>query len=151
MSVIVQKNDFDISKEVHKIRENKKNVGAVVTFVGLVRDMNSGRKVNAITLEHYPKMTKKALESIVLQAKTRWKTEGIRLIHRYGTLKPSDQIVLVIVSSQHRKDAFEACEFLMDFLKTQAPFWKKEVTDSGESWVEFRTSDELAANRWVRN
>ncbi len=124
------------------------NVGAVVSFVGLVRDMNEGDAINTLTLEHYPEMTQKALEAIELEAKTRWNVVDALIIHRVGTLKPQDQIVLVAVSSAHRGEAFKACEFIMDYLKTSAPFWKKEATNQGERWVEAKVSDDAAKARW---
>lgn len=124
------------------------NVGAIVSFVGLVRDVNDGDTINTLTLEHYPEMTQKALQAIELEAKTRWKVIDSLILHRVGTLKPLDQIVLVAVSSAHRGDAFKACEFIMDYLKTSAPFWKKEVTNRGERWVESKISDDAAKARW---
>ena len=124
------------------------NVGAIVSFVGLVRDVNDGDTINTLTLEHYPEMTQKALQAIELEAKTRWNVIDSLIIHRVGTLKPLDQIVLVAVSSAHRGDAFKACEFIMDYLKTSAPFWKKEVTNRGERWVESKISDDAAKARW---
>ncbi len=148
MSVSVQRHDFDISAEITDLYAGNTKVGAIASFIGLVRDMNDGLNVTEIELEHYPSMTQKCLESIVQQAEKRWDLNGVRIIHRFGTLKPADQIVLVIASSSHRSDAFEACEFLMDYLKTQAPFWKKESTEVGERWVEARKSDDEAASRW---
>lgn len=124
------------------------NVGAIVSFVGLVRDVNDGDTINTLTLEHYPDMTQKALQVIELEAKIRWDVIDSLIIHRVGTLKPLDQIVLVAVSSAHRGDAFKACEFMMDYLKTSAPFWKKEVTNRGERWVEAKISDDAAKLRW---
>ncbi len=124
------------------------NVGAMVSFVGLVRDMNDGEVINALSLEHYPEMTQKALEAIELEAKTRWDVIDALIIHRVGTLKPLEQIVLVAVTSAHRGDAFKACEFIMDYLKTSAPFWKKEATNQGERWVEAKVSDDEAKLRW---
>ena len=124
------------------------NVGAIVSFVGLVRDLNDGDAIQTLTLEHYPEMTQKALEAIELEAKTRWDVISTLIIHRVGTLKPQDQIVLVAVSSAHRGEAFKACEFIMDYLKTSAPFWKKEATNQGERWVEAKVSDDAAKARW---
>lgn len=124
------------------------NVGAIVSFVGLVRDVNDGDTINTLTLEHYPEMTQKALQAIELEAKTRWDVIDSLIIHRVGTLKPLDQIVLVAVTSAHRGDAFKACEFIMDYLKTNAPFWKKELTNQGERWVEAKVSDDAATARW---
>ena len=140
MKVSVQLQDFDVGLEVKSISNNPK-IGAVASFVGLVRDVE-------MTLEHYPGMTERAIEKIVQDAKERWKVMDCTVIHRYGALKPNDQIVLVAVASAHRGDAFAACEFIMDFLKTQAPFWKKEKTADGPRWVEAKTSDDKAAERW---
>lgn len=149
MTVHVQAEDFDLGQELTSMRlAGHGNVGAVVSFVGLVRDMNEGDAINTLTLEHYPEMTQKALEAIELEAKTRWDVISTLIIHRVGTLKPQDQIVLVAVSSAHRGDAFKACEFMMDYLKTSAPFWKKEATNQGERWVEAKVSDDAAKARW---
>lgn len=126
------------------------NVGAIVSFVGLVRDVNDGDTINTLTLEHYPDMTQKALQVIELEAKKRWDVIDSLIIHRVGTLKPLDQIVLVAVSSAHRGDAFKACEFMMDYLKTSAPFWKKEATNQGERWVEAKLADDEAKARWTK-
>ena len=123
-------------------------VGAMVNFVGLVRDMNDGDAINTLTLEHYPEMTQKALAAIELEAKARWDVIDALIIHRVGTLQPLDQIVLVAVTSAHRGEAFKACEFIMDYLKTSAPFWKKETTNQGERWVEPKLSDDAAQARW---
>jgi len=128
-------------------RENPK-VGAVASFIGVVRDLNEGDHVAEMTLEHYPGMTEKALEKIVAEARSRWDIYDALVVHRIGTLKPGDQIVLVVVTGAHRGEAFEACEFLMDYLKTRAPFWKKERTPDGARWVEARDSDDAAADRW---
>ena len=124
------------------------SIGALVSFVGQVRDINGGDAINTLTLEHYPEMTQKALEAIELEAKTRWDIIDTLIIHRVGTLKPLDQIVLVAVTSAHRGEAFKACEFMMDYLKTSAPFWKKETTSQGEHWVEAKVSDDEAKLRW---
>ncbi|GIX26672.1 MAG: molybdenum cofactor biosynthesis protein MoaE [Burkholderiales bacterium] len=148
MSVRVQTEDFDVGLEIQALRRNNPKVGAVAAFVGLVRDVNEGESIRDMVLEHYPGMTEKALEDIVTQAKDRWDVIDILVIHRVGPLKPTDQIVLVAVASGHRGDAFAACEFIMDYLKTRAPFWKKEQTPSGTRWVEARESDDLAAARW---
>ena len=149
MTVHVQAEDFDLGQELTSMRlAGHGNVGAVVSFVGLVRDMNEGDAINTLTLEHYPEMTQKALEAIELEAKTRWNVVDALIIHRVGTLKPQDQIVLVAVSSAHRGEAFKACEFIMDYLKTSAPFWKKEATNQGERWVEAKVSDDAAKARW---
>ncbi len=148
MAVRIQTEDFDVGAEVNAMRLSNPNIGAVVSFVGQVRDLNDGDNVASMTLEHYPGMTEKSLESIVEQAKNRWAIEDALVVHRVGELKPLDQIVLVLVASAHRKDAFTACEFMMDYLKTEAPFWKKEQTPSGERWVEARDSDDQAKSRW---
>ena len=124
------------------------NVGAIVSFIGLVRDMNEGDTINTLTLEHYPEMTEKTLLNIENEAKTRWDIIDSLIIHRIGTLKPLDQIVLVAVTSAHRGEAFHACEFIMDYLKTSAPFWKKEATNQGERWVEAKLTDDVAKARW---
>lgn len=130
------------------LRKNNPKVGAVASFIGVVRDMNDGDSVADMTLEHYPGMTEKALEDIEAQAKTRWDIFDTRIIHRIGTLKPTDQIVMVVVSGAHRGEAFAACEFIMDYLKTAAPFWKKESTSQGARWVDARVSDDAAMARW---
>jgi molybdopterin synthase catalytic subunit len=148
MGVRVQTGDFDLSAEVAALRAGRPNVGAVACFVGTVRDVNEGAGVASMTLEHYPGMTERALEAIVAQARGRWDLDDCLVVHRVGTLAPLDQIVLVAVSSAHRGEAFAACEFIMDYLKTQAPFWKKEATSQGARWVEARESDDEAAARW---
>ncbi len=148
MTVRVQTDDFDAAAELTTIRLMSADIGAVVSFVGQVRDINDGDAVQALTLEHYPGMTERALEKIEYEAKTRWDITASLIIHRVGTLKPQDQIVLVAVASSHRGEAFSACEFIMDFLKTQAPFWKKEVTHNGERWLEAKLSDDEALKRW---
>jgi molybdopterin synthase catalytic subunit len=148
MAVRVQEEDFDMGAEIAALRRDNPKIGAVASFLGLVRDLNEGAGVAEMTLEHYPAMTRKALEQIVDEARRRWDIYDVLVIHRVGTLKPLDQIVLVVVASAHRGEAFSACEFIMDYLKTQAPFWKKEVTGSGERWVEARTSDDESAARW---
>lgn len=139
--IVVQQEDFDLSTEVALVQTNNSNIGAVVSFVGLVRDLD-GVPIQKMTLEHYPGMTQKALQSIVDQAKKHWKIGNTTIIHRVGNLGVNEQIVLVVTSSKHRKDAFDSCEFIMDFLKTQAPFWKKEVTQKGAKWVETKSSDQ---------
>jgi molybdopterin synthase catalytic subunit len=148
MSVRVQSEDFEIAREIAALRAGDARVGAVAAFIGLVRDINDAAAVSTLTLEHYPGMTEKALSGIVDEAKSRWRIYEARVIHRVGELKPTDQIVLVIVTSAHRGDAFAACEFIMDYLKTRAPFWKKERTPAGERWVEARASDDEKAARW---
>jgi len=150
MSVRVQTQDFDSGLEISLLRTARKDTGAVVSFIGQVRDLNDGDTVSQLTLEHYPGMTEKALESIVAEAKGRWGIYDAIVIHRVGTLQPTDQIVLVAVSGAHRGEAFKACEFIMDYLKTEAPFWKKEVTSSGEHWLDAKQTDEDARKRWVR-
>lgn len=148
MTVRVQPDDFDLGLEVERMTLDNPGIGAVASFVGLVRDVNDGSGVRAMTLEHYPGMTERALDDIVAQARTRWKLMDVLVIHRHGRLDPGDRIVLVVVASAHRGDAFAACEFIMDYLKTRAPFWKKEQTPQGERWVEARPSDDQAAQRW---
>ena len=144
----VQREDFDPGAELAALTAGNKAVGGAVSFVGLVRDMAAGQPIRAMTLEHYPGMTEKALAAIVEEAKRRWDIYGAVVIHRVGLLKPTDQIVLVAVTSAHRGEAFAACEFIMDYLKTQAPFWKKEETGAGARWVDARESDDQAARRW---
>jgi|SRR5690554_6062938 molybdopterin synthase catalytic subunit len=151
MTVRVQFEDFDTGAEIAAIRRSRKDVGAVVSFVGQVRDFNEGDAVTSMTLEHYPGMTEKALTQIVDQAKQRWDIFDALIIHRIGELKPLDQIVLVAVSSAHREEAFSACQFIMDYLKTEAPFWKKEQTATGTRWVDARDSDDVARERWNIN
>ena len=148
MNVRVQAEDFDVSAEIARLRQGRADIGAVATFIGLVRDINEGADVAAMTLEHYPGMTEKALQDIVDQAKSRWDIYDALVIHRIGTLRTGDQIVLVAVTGAHRGEAFAACEFIMDYLKTEAPFWKKEQTTQGERWVETRNSDDAARARW---
>jgi len=148
MPVRVQKEDFDAGAEIARLREGNPKVGAVASFIGIVRDLNDGDAVATLTLEHYPGMTEKSLEEIVGQAMQRWDIYDALVVHRVGTLEPLDQIVLVVVTSAHRGESFKACEFLMDYLKTQAPFWKKEVTPDGARWVDARASDDAAAGRW---
>jgi molybdopterin synthase catalytic subunit len=145
----VQHEDFDAGAEINRMRLARPDTGAVAAFVGQVRDLNEGEAVAGMTLEHYPGMTEKALEGIVEQAKNRWGIFDALVIHRIGALKPLDQIVLVVVSGAHRGEAFAACEFIMDYLKTEAPFWKKEQTGRGERWVEARDSDDTAKQRWT--
>ncbi len=148
MAVRVQSEDFDAGREIAAMRAGNAQVGAVAAFVGVVREMNDGSAVADMELEHYPGMTEKAIAKIIDQAKSRWNIFDVMVVHRVGRLKPTDQIVLVVVSSAHRGDAFEACEFVMDYLKTRAPFWKKEQTPQGARWVESRASDDVAAGRW---
>jgi len=146
--VSIQTDDFDLSTEVAALRREDPRVGAVCTFVGMVRDRNDGQSVSTMELEHYPGMTEKAIESMIDEAMRRFDIFGARVIHRVGLLQPLDQIVLVAVTSAHRGESFQACEFLMDYLKTQAPFWKKEQTPEGARWVDARVSDDAALARW---
>jgi molybdopterin synthase catalytic subunit len=144
----IQESDFDLTTEVKALRKNDPRVGAIVTFVGTVRDLNDGSEVTGMTLEHYPGMTEKALEEIMTQARGRWDLYKTLVIHRVGPLLPEDQIVLVAVTSAHRREAFAACEFIMDYLKTAAPFWKKEETPEGARWLDARVTDDAAIARW---
>jgi molybdopterin synthase catalytic subunit len=146
----IQEVDFDLTTEIKSLRMDDPHVGAVVTFVGTVRDMNDGSQVKGMTLEHYPGMTEKALEEILIQAKRRWDLYKTLVIHRVGPLLPEDQIVLVAVTSAHRGEAFAACEFIMDYLKTAAPFWKKEETPEGSRWVDARVTDDVAMAKWTK-
>ena len=148
MTVRVQQEDFDTGAEIAALRRANAKVGAVASFVGIVRDVNEGGAVEEMALEHYPGMTERSIEEIITQACGRWEIYDALVVHRVGTLKPTDQIVLVVVTSGHRADAFAACEFIMDYLKTRAPFWKKEKTPSGARWVDARVSDDIAAERW---
>ncbi|HTP47944.1 MAG TPA: molybdopterin synthase catalytic subunit MoaE [Casimicrobiaceae bacterium] len=148
MPVRVQTEDFDVSREIDALCAGDARVGAVASFVGLVRDVNDAAEVRKLTLEHYPGMTEKALAGIVAEAKSRWNISEALVVHRVGELAPGDRIVLVAVTGSHRGEAFAACEFIMDYLKTRAPFWKKEQTPAGERWVEARSSDEEKASRW---
>ena len=149
MTVRVQTEDFDLTTEIASLRAGFPKVGAVVNFVGTVRDLNDGEQVAEMELEHYPGMTEKALEDIILQARGRWDLFDALVIHRVGPLKPLDQIVLVAVTSAHRGEAFAACEFIIDYLKTEAPFWKKEQTPQGARWVDARDSDDMALQKWA--
>lgn len=150
VSISVQTEPLDPLAPQAELWIGKPQVGAVVSFVGLMRDMNQGERVRKMTLEHYPQMTGRALRAIVDEAAGRWDLQGVRLLHRVGELRPQDPIVLVAVASAHRGQAFQACEFIIDYLKTRAPFWKKETTDAGERWVEARASDGEAQRRWNR-
>ena len=147
-AIRVQTEPFDVGAEIDALCAGNPAIGAVASFIGLVRDVNDGDAVAGMALEHYPGMTEKALEGIVREARERWDLFGVRVVHRVGTLEPSDAIVLVAVASAHRGDAFEACQFIMDFLKTRAPFWKKERLPDGSRWVAARSSDDTAARRW---
>lgn len=149
--VSVQEADFDVGAEIAALSAGRPEVGAVASFVGLVRDVNDRSGVRAMTLEHYPGMTERSLTDIIEQAKRRWSVLGMRVIHRYGRLEPTDRIVFVGVASSHRGDAFAACEFIMDYLKTRAPFWKREETPEGARWVDAREADDSAAARWAED
>jgi molybdopterin synthase catalytic subunit len=144
----IQTRDFDLSEEIAALRKNNAGIGAVVSFVGTVRGMNEGAGIHAMELEHYPGMTEQALDNIVAQASARWPLLDALVIHRVGPLKPLDQIVLVAVAAAHRAEAFAACEFIIDFLKTEAPFWKKEHTPQGMRWVDARSTDQQALAKW---
>ncbi len=145
----IQQNDFDLTTEVNQLREGHSDIGAVVSFVGTVRDINEEDNISVLELEHYPEMTEKALETIRLEAHDRWKLQSSVIIHRIGKMYPKDQIVLVAVTSKHREEAFYAAHFIMDYLKTNAPFWKKETFfDGTERWVDARVSDKAAESRW---
>jgi molybdopterin synthase catalytic subunit len=146
--VRVQTQDFDVGAEIAALRAGDPRVGAVAAFVGVVRDLNEGASVSTLHLEHYPGMTERSLEEIVAESRRRWDLYDVLVVHRVGALAPTDQIVLVAVTSAHRGEAFAACEFVMDYLKTRAPFWKREQTPAGARWVEARESDDLAAQRW---
>ena len=148
MSVRVQAGDFDVGQEVARLRAHDRSVGAMAAFIGTVRDVNDAASITGMTLEHYPGMTEAALEDIVDEARQRFDIVDALVVHRVGALLPGDQIVLVAVTSAHRGMAFQACEFVMDMLKTRAPFWKKERMPDGERWVEARASDDEAATRW---
>jgi molybdopterin synthase catalytic subunit len=147
-TVRVQSEDFDTGRELEALSRGRTDVGALASFIGLVRDSNDGSAIRGMTLEHYPGMTESALEDICRQAHERWDLIDTLVIHRVGPLSPGDRIVLVGVTSAHRGEAFAACEFIMDYLKTRAPFWKREDTASGPRWVEARASDDSAAERW---
>ncbi|GGB88863.1 molybdenum cofactor biosynthesis protein MoaE [Pseudoduganella buxea] len=146
--VRIQTGDFDLSEEVARLRAGQPKVGGIVTFVGTVRDLNDGAQVAAMELEHYPGMTEASIDAIIGQALARWPIFDAFVLHRVGPLLPQDQIVLVAVTSAHRGEAFAACEFIIDYLKTEAPFWKKESTPAGERWVDARVSDDAALDKW---
>jgi len=148
MAVRIQTQEFDVGVELTRLRRGNAKVGAIASFIGVVRDLNDDNTITEMTLEHYPGMTERALEEIVTEAKSRWEIIDSLVVHRVGTLQPADQIVLVAVTSAHRGAAFSACEFIMDYLKTGAPFWKKEQTPEGASWVDAREGDDVAAQRW---
>ena len=147
-TVAIQTQDFDVSREVAALRSGKADVGAVCVFVGTVRDRNDGDDVSTLELEHYPGMTEKSIERMINEAQQRFEMISAKVIHRVGILNPLDQIVLVAVTSAHRGQSFQACEFLLDYLKTQAPFWKKETGPNGSHWVDARASDDQALARW---
>jgi molybdopterin synthase catalytic subunit len=149
VEVRVQQEDFDLGAEVARLRAGDPRIGAVVSFVGTVRDLNDGAKVAELELEHYPGMTERALQDIVEQARSRWPLYGALVVHRVGPMQPMEQIVLVACSAAHRGEAFAACEFIMDYLKTEAPFWKKEQTPDGARWVDARVSDDTAKAKWA--
>jgi molybdopterin synthase catalytic subunit len=148
VTVRVQTADFDAGAEIAALRRGNPKIGAVASFIGVVRDVNEDQAVSVMALEHYPGMTEKAIEEIIGQARSRWNVLNVLVIHRVGQLRPMDQIVLVAVAGGHRGDAFAACEFIMDYLKTRAPFWKKEQAGTGARWVEARETDGIAAERW---
>ena len=149
VEVRIQEADFDLSTELAQLRAAQPGVGAIVSFVGTVRDLNEGASVAEMALEHYPGMTEQAIQTIIEQARARWELFGALVIHRVGPLLPMEQIVLVAVTSAHRGEAFAACEFIIDFLKTEAPFWKKEQTPDGARWVDARVSDDVALEKWA--
>ena len=146
----VQREDFDVGAELEKLTAGNHAIGGAVSFVGLVRDIAGDAEVSAMTLEHYPGMTEKQLGAIEEEANRRWPLEASLIIHRYGRLEPGDRIVLVVTASEHREASLESCQFLIDWLKTKAPFWKLEDRESGAEWVESREEDSVAADRWVR-
>jgi molybdopterin synthase catalytic subunit len=148
MKIRVQTEPFELGAEVDAMRQGRTDIGAIASFLGLARDLNEGSGVQAMTLEHYPGMTEKALAALIEEANARWTLLDVTVIHRVGRLLPGDPIVLVVVAGQHRGEAFAACEFIMDYLKTRAPFWKKEETPQGERWVDARASDDAVAARW---
>ncbi len=147
----VQREDFDVGKELAALTRGKPSIGGITSFVGLVRDMAGGEKISGMTLEHYPGMTEKQLAEIEAEAHRRWPLDAVLIIHRHGPLKPGDRIVLVATASAHRDAAFDACRFLIDWLKTKAPFWKLEETDAGARWVDAKESDDDAAKRWAED
>ena len=149
MTVRVQREDFDLGAELAALTHGKTGIGGLASFVGLVRDVAGSARIEAITLEHYPGMTEKQLAEIEAEAQRRWPLDAVLIVHRYGRLLPGEQIVLVATASAHRHAAFESCHFLIDWLKTKAPFWKLEETPSGPRWVDAHASDDAAAQRWV--
>ena len=151
MQVRIQTDAFDPGAEIDRLRRRSTRIGAIASFVGVVRDMNDDADVQAMVLEHYPGMTERSIEAIVREAMGRWSLIDASVVHRVGHLAPRDPIVLVVTAGAHRHQAFHACEFIMDYLKTRAPFWKKESTPQGERWVAARSSDEHAARRWTKD
>ncbi|MEZ5756670.1 MAG: molybdenum cofactor biosynthesis protein MoaE [Emcibacteraceae bacterium] len=149
MRISVQAEDFNIGEEIEKVRQGRTDLGAIATFTGLVRDIHGDQVIRKMTLEHFPAMAEKELTKIAKQAKARWPLEELTIIHRFGPLYPGDNIVLVITASHHREAAFEAAQFMMDWLKTDAPFWKKEETDKGEHWVAAKEDDDIKRDRWT--
>ena len=150
MNVSIQENDFDLAAELAALRTSSKKIGALVSFVGLVRDFSKDGPIENIFLEHYPGMTEKALDKIIHEAEVRWNLLGTRVIHRIGLLRPNDQIVLVATAAAHRGEAFASCEFIIDYLKTAAPFWKREQTSTGAQWLETRETDMQRSARWQK-
>lgn len=148
--VSVQTEDFDIGAEIDALTADDRDIGAVVSFTGLVREMTGSGAIDTMELEHYPGMTERSLEEIAAEAQARWPLQGVRIIHRFGPLAPGDRIVLVLAASRHRQAAFDAAAFLMDYLKTRAPFWKKETGEAGGNWVDARECDDKAAERWAK-
>ena len=145
----IQRDDFDVGAELEKLAAGNPKIGGITSFVGVVRNRSESEAIQAMTLEHYPGMTEKALREIEAEARRRWPLEACLIIHRHGRLEPGERIVLVATASQHRKAAFESCHFLIDWLKTKAPFWKQEETPKGERWVRARSEDDTAAARWI--
>lgn len=150
VTIRVGEAEFDVGAETAAILKHSQAIGGLASFVGVMRNHNEGSVVRAMHLEHYPAMTEKALAAIVDDAAARWSLQAVTVIHRVGDLRPGDQIVLVLTAAAHREEAFSACEFIMDYLKTRAPFWKKEITEGGERWVDARSSDDSAAERWLK-
>ena len=147
----VQREDFDVGAEIGRLTEGNAQIGGLACFVGLVRDIAENKKITAMTLEHYPGMTERQLEKLEVEARQRWPLQEVLIIHRYGRLEPGDRIVLVATASAHRDDSLESCHFLIDWLKTKAPFWKLETTENGTKWVASRDDDEVAAERWLKD
>jgi molybdopterin synthase catalytic subunit len=150
MTIRVQEQDFDVGHEIKMLCAGNSGVGGVCSFIGLVREDQSDGAIKAMTLEHYSGMTEKQLFKIEIEANDRWALEGSLIIHRYGRMVPGEQIVLVVTAAAHRKAAFESCEFLIDWLKTKAPFWKNEETPKGRKWIQAKVSDDVAADRWQK-